>query len=87
MRMKKHPQYFISKSPRRSTRVGMTIGIDLGEHITEENPLVKIVLSFECARKEDVFRFLGAIENAQKQDPNYATKVELAKQTGEQHSS
>ncbi len=57
------------------------------EHITEENPLVKIVLSFECASKEDVFSFLGAIENAQKQDPNYATKVELAKQIGEQHSS
>src|ERR1700746_238721 len=29
MRMKSHPQYFISKS-RRSSRVGITIGIDLG---------------------------------------------------------
>src|ERR1035437_9319042 len=30
MRMKTHPQYFISK-PRRSTKTGMTIGIDLGD--------------------------------------------------------
>jgi len=30
MRMKSHPQYFISK-PRRSSRVGITIGIDLGD--------------------------------------------------------
>jgi transposase len=30
MRMKKHPQYFISK-PRRSPRIGITIGIDLGD--------------------------------------------------------
>src|ERR1039457_2381076 len=30
MRMKTHPQHFISK-PRRSSRVGMTIGIDLGD--------------------------------------------------------
>src|ERR1700743_3849483 len=30
MRMKRHPQYFISKSQRRSSMVGMTIGIDLG---------------------------------------------------------
>ena len=30
MRMKNHPQYFISK-PRRSSKVGMTIGIDLGD--------------------------------------------------------
>ena len=29
MRIKKHPQFFISKSPRRSRRVGITIGIDL----------------------------------------------------------
>lgn len=57
------------------------------EHTTDENPLVKIVLSFERASKEDVFRFLGAIENAQKQDPNYATKIELANQIGERHSS
>jgi hypothetical protein len=28
--MKKHPQFFISKSPRRSRWVGITIGIDLG---------------------------------------------------------
>jgi len=28
--MKSHPQYFISK-PRRSSRVGITIGIDLGD--------------------------------------------------------
>jgi transposase len=31
MRMKRHPQYFISKSPRRGARVGTTIGIDLGD--------------------------------------------------------
>jgi transposase len=31
MRMKKHTQYFISKSPRRSSRVGTTIGVDLGD--------------------------------------------------------
>ena len=31
MRMKRHPQYFISKSQRRSSMVGMTIGIDLGD--------------------------------------------------------
>ena len=30
MRMKTHPQYFLSK-PRRSSKVGMTIGIDLGD--------------------------------------------------------
>jgi transposase len=30
MRMKTHPQYFISK-PRRSSHAGMTIGIDLGD--------------------------------------------------------
>jgi len=30
MRMKTHPQYFISK-PRRSSKVGITIGIDLGD--------------------------------------------------------
>jgi FkbM family methyltransferase len=30
MRMKSHPQYFISK-PRRSSKVGITIGIDLGD--------------------------------------------------------
>ena len=30
MRMKSHPQYFISK-PHRSSRVGITIGIDLGD--------------------------------------------------------
>jgi transposase len=29
--MKKHPQYFISKSLGRRSRVGMTIGIDLGD--------------------------------------------------------
>ena len=28
MRMKTHPQYFISK-PRRSSKVGITMGIDL----------------------------------------------------------
>jgi transposase len=28
--MKSHPQYFISK-PRRSSKVGVTIGIDLGD--------------------------------------------------------
>ena len=31
MRMKKHPQYFISKRLRRSSCVSMTIGIDLGD--------------------------------------------------------
>jgi transposase len=31
MRMKKHPQFFISNSPRRSPWVGITIGIDLGD--------------------------------------------------------
>src|SRR3984885_14438794 len=31
MRMKKHPQFFISKRPRRSPWVGITIGIDLGD--------------------------------------------------------
>src|ERR1700735_2658742 len=31
MRMKKHPQFFISKRPRRSSGVGITIGIDLGD--------------------------------------------------------
>jgi transposase len=31
MRMKKHPQFFISKSPRRTPWVGITIGIDLGD--------------------------------------------------------
>jgi hypothetical protein len=31
MRMKKHPQFFTSKSPCRSSRVGITIGIDLGD--------------------------------------------------------
>jgi hypothetical protein len=31
MRMKKHPQFFISKSPRTSPWVGITIGIDLGD--------------------------------------------------------
>jgi transposase len=31
MRMKRHPQYFLSKSPRRGSRVGTTIGIDLGD--------------------------------------------------------
>jgi transposase len=31
MRMRKHPQFFISKSPRRSSLVGITIGIDLGD--------------------------------------------------------
>jgi transposase len=31
MRMKSHPQYFISKRPHRSSQVGMTIGIDLGD--------------------------------------------------------
>ncbi len=31
MRMKRHPQLFISKSPHRSSRVGITIGIDLGD--------------------------------------------------------
>jgi transposase len=31
MRMKRHPQYFISKSPCSGSRVGMTIGIDLGD--------------------------------------------------------
>jgi transposase len=30
MRMKSHPQYFISK-PLRSSKVGITIGIDLGD--------------------------------------------------------
>ena len=30
MRMKTHPQYFISK-PRRSSKVGVTIGVDLGD--------------------------------------------------------
>ena len=30
MRMKTHPQYFISKT-RRSSKVGITIGIDLGD--------------------------------------------------------
>src|SRR6202041_970295 len=30
MRMKTHPQYFISK-PRRSSKFGVTIGIDLGD--------------------------------------------------------
>src|ERR1022692_544956 len=30
MRMKTHPQYFLSK-PRRSSKAGMTIGIDLGD--------------------------------------------------------
>ena len=29
--MKRHPQYFISTSPRRGSRVGTTIGIDLGD--------------------------------------------------------
>jgi transposase len=42
MRMKRHPQYFISKSPRRSTRVGMTIGIDLGD-----------IWSHYCTLRED----------------------------------
>jgi transposase len=31
MRMKNHPQFFISKRPRRSPWVGITIGIDLGD--------------------------------------------------------
>jgi hypothetical protein len=31
MRMKQHPQFFISKRPRRSPWVGITIGIDLGD--------------------------------------------------------
>jgi hypothetical protein len=31
MRMKKHPQFFTSKSSCRSSRVGITIGIDLGD--------------------------------------------------------
>ena len=31
MRMKKHPQFLISKRPRRSPWVGITIGIDLGD--------------------------------------------------------
>ena len=31
MRMKKKPQFFISKSPCRSPWVGITIGIDLGD--------------------------------------------------------
>src|SRR5258708_27368315 len=31
MRMKRHPQYFISKSPLRVSRVGTTMGIDLGD--------------------------------------------------------
>ena len=31
MRMKKHPQYFISRNPRGRSRAGMTIGIDLGD--------------------------------------------------------
>src|ERR1700678_3800905 len=31
MRMKKHPQFFISKRPRRRPWVGITIGIDLGD--------------------------------------------------------
>jgi transposase len=31
MRMIKHPQFFISKSPRRRPWVGITIGIDLGD--------------------------------------------------------
>jgi transposase len=31
MRMKTKPQFFISKSPRRSSKVGMTVGIDLGD--------------------------------------------------------
>jgi transposase len=31
MRMKRHPQYFMSNSPRRGSRVGTTIGIDLGD--------------------------------------------------------
>ena len=31
MRMKRHPQYFISKSPRRSSKAGITIGVDLGD--------------------------------------------------------
>src|ERR1700744_1655004 len=31
MRMKRHPQHFISKSPHRGSRGGMTIGIDLGD--------------------------------------------------------
>ena len=31
MRMKKHPQYFISKGLYRSSRVGTTIRIDLGD--------------------------------------------------------
>jgi hypothetical protein len=30
MGMKTHPQYFLSK-PRRSSKAGMTIGIDLGD--------------------------------------------------------
>jgi transposase len=29
--MKRHPQYFISKSPLRGFRGGTTIGIDLGD--------------------------------------------------------
>ena len=31
IRMKRHPQFFISKSSRRVSRVGATIGIDLGD--------------------------------------------------------
>ena len=31
MRMKRHSQYFMSISPRRGSRVGTTIGIDLGD--------------------------------------------------------
>src|SRR6266478_1035703 len=41
MRMKTHPQYFISK-PRRSSKVGVTIGIDLGG-----------IWSYYCTLSED----------------------------------
>ena len=41
MRMKTHPQYFISK-PRRISKVGITNGIDLGN-----------IWSYYCTLNED----------------------------------
>ena len=51
MRMKRHPQYFISKSPRRGSRTGTTIGIDLGDvwshycTINEEGEVTTVAVS------------------------------------------
>ena len=50
MRMKKHTQHLIAEVPRRSSRVGMTIGIDLGD-----------IWSHYCTLNEEARSSIGAV--------------------------